>query len=139
MADETVFLDEGSVKVTNARIVIGGQTYAVANVTSVAAVRVPNILFRLGCGCSVALFSVLLLVSGIVAGTEVAGGEVEFTLFQLVGNSILFIFVAIMIMRGWWTMVMVTSADELSLLRSWNRSRILRVVDAVNQAIAHRG
>lgn len=33
--DEKVFLNKGSVKVTNSRFIVNGQTYAMSNVTSV--------------------------------------------------------------------------------------------------------
>ncbi len=131
MAAETVYFDEGDVKVTNARVVIKGQTYAVANITSVVAVKVPNILFRLGCGAFIALSSILVIVTGIVVGGEER--------FGMVGAAVVLFFVAIWLMRGWWSIEMVTSANELSLLGSQDKSRILRVVDAINEAIAHRG
>lgn len=36
MSDEITYYDEGNVRVTNARVMIGGKTYSMANITSVS-------------------------------------------------------------------------------------------------------
>ncbi len=120
MATETVFLDEGGVKVTNARFVVFGKTHALAGVTSVSSYKIsPN---RKG--------PIILIVIGLLSLAII--------------KEYAFIVIALGIL--WWILqkstykVHIESASgAFDALESRDESFIDRVVNALNDAIVHRG
>jgi hypothetical protein len=119
MPEETVFLQEGGVLVTNSRFTHGTQTFAMANVTSVRPLRDGIIkailafafgaLFALA-GGGARIFGILLIVVGLLV-------------FALRKSYVL----------------LHTAGGEQRALSSRNHKFIVRVVESVNNAIVHRG
>jgi hypothetical protein len=119
MAEQTFFEYE-DVKVTNARFISGGQTYAMSNVTSVKAFeQKPK---RLG--------GVLLLVIGLVVTTSAPVVGVVIT----VGAAI-----HLFMQKTVYHVMLATSGGETSALKTHQREYLQKVVSALNEAIVHRG
>lgn len=113
---EEILLDSNGVKVTLARAVIGGTTYAVANITSIKAARdvsKRNLGFLL-----LVIAVVLVAMKVMVPGLLVAAAG---ALCVYLGT------VAVL--------VLTTGAAEQSVLRSRDQARIVEVASAVNLAI----
>lgn len=127
---EQTFLSEGGVLVTNTRFVYAGQTYAMANVTSVRAD--PQ---------SVGCFAILLLVGGAIAivvgvAQMVQGSSPAPLLTGLVAAP----FGAFLAWTQMVTYVILhTAGEERRTLASKDRAFVARIVAAVNEAIVHRG
>ena len=118
--DEELVFEEGEVKVTNARFVVTGQTYAMNGVTSVRQfVKKPN--------------RVLPIVIGIAGLATFAG--------TFVGALILLgIAVALwMAMKTEYSVLLSTAGGEARALSSKDQAYINRVVAALNDAIIKRG
>ena len=121
--EEKVFLEEGGVTVTNARFIVPAQTYAMSGITSVKSYeKKPS---RRG--------PITLIVIG---GIAVLSGK-----DALAGGIILLVLALL-----WWVLSktefqvkLSTASGEATALRSKNSSWIRRVVNALNEAIIHRG
>lgn len=122
--EEKSFFNQGDVSVTNARFIVNGQTYAMNGVTSVKTGRKnPS---RLG--------PIILGISGLgVIGSESAGS---------------FIFGGAMIALAifWWirqkpefSVVLSSASGEAQALTSKDVPFINGVIEALNNAIIHRG
>lgn len=126
MAEET-FLNEGGVQVTNARFVVPGQTYALSGVTSVSIhEKKPK---RIG--------PIFLFIIGFFC---LMGG--------LSGSSGAFVAALVFIGLGvlWWisnstkyAVRLMTASGESDALPSKDGAFIKRIVEALNNAIIHRG
>ncbi len=120
MAEEKVFFEEGSVKVTNARFLTYGKTHSMNGITSVTKYMIkPN---RKG----------PLIVAGI--------GLLAFIFKWYVAVIILAAAVA------WWflqktkySVQLASASGHNDALTSTNEEYIDRVVNALNDAIVHRG
>ena len=121
---ETVFFDENNVKVTNARFIANGQTYAMSGVTSVRSTMAPAEIKGYLVGIGVGLLLLIALDGAAkLIGIVVAG------------------------LAGWMLMnaksthwvTLVTAAAESRALESQDESFINKVVEALNDAIVHRG
>lgn len=117
MSEERTFFNEGGCLVTNARFTTGGQTYAMANVTSVKAV--PGSITG----------ALLLIAIGIFC---VFGKAWVGTLFCFGLGALLIYF------RKTY-LVLHTAGAEQRALSSTSSAFIGKVVGAVNDAIVHRG
>jgi Family of unknown function (DUF6232) len=117
MAEEHVFLSEGGVTVTNARFTYGGQTYAMANVTSVKTSK------------GSLKWAIIFLVIAFVSGTIHAWPSMIF--FGLLGV------LAIWFRTTW--VILHTAGAEQKALASTNGTFVAKVIGAVNDAIVHRG
>ena len=121
--EEQAFFEEGSVTVTRSRIVIGNQTYPVANITSIRTDTVaPNLLgtFLLG------IFGVFLLLFGL---SDSVGAF-------LVGAILLV--VAIVRWRqakATYTIFFGTAGGERRALESEDADYVNRVARAIDQAL----
>jgi hypothetical protein len=118
--EEKTFFENGDVKVTNSRFVTGGQTYAMSNVTSVKTfIQKPS-----------RVFGVLLLIVGLI----------------MLLNSLMFGFVLVALasvilymQKSIYHVMLSTSGGETSALKTNEREYIEKVVNALNDAIVHRG
>jgi hypothetical protein len=119
--EERVFFEYGDVKVTNARFINGGQTYAMNNVTSVKPYeKKPN---RVG-GIIVLLIGLIIMVnSNLVPGLLIAAAAVFYLYKQKTIYHIL----------------LSTSAGETTALVTYQRHYLHDVIAALNNAIVHRG
>jgi hypothetical protein len=119
--DEKVFFEEGSIKVTNSRFIAGAQTYAMSGVTSVrSAVHLPK---RTGIYI---LGGVGLLM--LVGGAEIAG-------ILALGIAVALWFVN----KPKYSVALTSASGETDAHLSPDQDLIARIVNAINEAIIHRG
>jgi hypothetical protein len=118
--EEKTFFEYEDVKVTNARFVSGGQTYAMSNVTSVKSFeQKPK---RLG-GIIVLLIGLAIAMSAPVVGIPIAA-ICGFYLYK---------------QKTLYHIMLATSSGETSALKTDQREYLQKVVSALNEAIVHRG
>lgn len=127
-ANETVYLQEAGVTVTNARFVTADQTFAMRNVSAVKLTVQPA--RRMG-GLIVGSILVLLGLPALVAGVWALG----LVLAPLGG---LLVWLALRKQDGY-AVVVTTNGGDAQALQHTDRGLIERVVAAINQAIIARG
>ena len=117
---ETTFFDRGDVKVTNARFISGAQTYAMNNVTSVKPfVETPKRFWLI-----VALIvGVIMVPANTVIGLVIIAASAAFLYIQ----------------KTKYHLVLATAGGETKALRTYDRDYLNNVMEALNQAIIHRG
>lgn len=124
---ETPFFCNNSVTITNARAIIQGTTYALANITSVRSLTVKKPMFPL-------LLGILCLLIGFALSRDVNGGcggmillvGVVVTIFYFVSKDQHYVRIG-------------TAGGEVDALHSSNPAYINQIVTALNNAIIHRG
>lgn len=120
MTEEKTFFHQGGVRVTSARFINGGQTYAMSNVTSVKAlIEKP----QRGGGILIALVALGMSIAAPIVGIPALG----LTLFYLYKQ------------KPKYHVMLKTSGGEASALSTDHEEYVDDVVEAVNQAIVHRG
>lgn len=127
MNAETAVLEENGVKVTTARLIAGGQTFALRNITSVRAVPA---------GSKVWPIVWLLLAAGALAG-GIGGGQ------GADGAVLLAIVLGSLGALQWWKnsaqrIVINTSGKDAVAYTTRNKAHAQRVLQALNDAIAQR-
>jgi len=121
MAEEILY-EAGVIKITPTRIVSGGSTYAVANVSSVKALSDNKLQ----------IYGVIAVVVGIAIAGQAKPLAVALGALVVIGGILLAIF-------GRITEVMITtSATEQQAFRSRNQKVALEVASAINLAIMKR-
>lgn len=129
MTEETVLYEDPRVKITNARAVIEGKTYPVANLASVGMSKqspsglLPMILFIIG-GFMV-LFNLQDIAQNI--GNLITGAIILGLGFVVVRAS-----------KPTYILSLSTSAGEIKALQSDDQAYIQKLTDALNQAIIQR-
>ena len=119
--EEQIFFDDENITVTNARVICGGETYVINNITSVKTlVEDPN---RLGW--------IILLLSGLFISAYF-----EFIIFGL----LIAIVAAFVLYRQKPTyhLILTTSAGQARALLTTQRHYIDEITAAINQAIVYR-
>lgn len=126
--DEKVFFDQGGIKVTSARFIVPSQTFAMSGITSVKLLEEPasQLVPILGL-----MTGSLILLAGIskkdwglgVFGLAMAGCSILWLAKQQPTHHVF----------------LTTASGELKALTSQSRETILGVVQALNDAIVHRG
>lgn len=124
--EEQNFFEHDGVKVTNARFVVDDQTFAMSNITSVSTSEDPP--KRAG------PFILGLIAVGLCFSSDGSSGRLVTGL----------IFAALAVF--WWRkqassyhVVLKTSSGEAKALTSKQAEYVKSVVDAINNAIVHRG
>jgi hypothetical protein len=125
--EEKTFFNEGGVSVSNARFIAQGQTYAMSGITSVKSYQQdpsrkgPIILGIVG-------------IIAIAAGASGSGGAIIVGLLCIAGAA------------AWWfaqkpefSVLLSSASGEAKALTSENGQFITNVVNALNDAIVHRG
>lgn len=117
---ERVFFERGAVKVTSARVVLGSQTYAVAQLSSVgaayeAATRWPAYLL--------ALMGAFVMAAQLFVGLAVIAAAISYLVTRKDRHHVL----------------LMTSGGEYKSLASFDKSEVDEVVGAISEAIVHRG
>jgi len=120
--EEKTFLDAGNVSVSNSRLIVDGQTYAMGDVTSVKT-GVEEANKRIGVLLGLTSLLVLFIAKSFLWG----GVLLVIATFALIGA------------RNKYSVVLSTSAGENQALRSENKTEIETVVSALNEAIMSRG
>ena len=123
---EHTFLSEGSVQVTNARLVCNGQTYAMAGVTSVRTAVEPASHFG----------TILALVGGVVflfgASNSSATGAIWGVIFLVCG-----VFIQRKL-KAKHHLVLHSSSGEVRAISSTDGAFNARILAAINDAIVSR-
>lgn len=122
---EKVYYSDGAITVTSTRAVLGGKTYAMANVTSVSLGENQS-----GVGCAIALIALGGLMALAITSKESAGVGV-------LGLGMLAI--GIYLLKSKTFIVRIGSASgEANALQSKDRDYTQKIVDAVSEAIIER-
>ncbi len=124
---EKVFLDEGGVKVTQARFIVPAQTYAMSGITSVASLKQdPS---RKG--------PIIVVIIGLFA---TFGGFSASAAAGVIGLLVLAAGIAwLLLQKPTYYVVLHSASGESRALKSNNGEWIARVVTALNDAIVARG
>lgn len=118
--DEQTFFEHEDVKVTNARFITGGQTFAMNNVTSVKPFeQKPNRFW----GVIALLVGLLICASSVVWGVVIMAVAAIY-LFQ---------------QKTIFQVILATSAGETKALTTYQRDYLNQVIGALNNAIVSRG
>lgn len=120
MVNEVSYYSQGSVHITNARFVVGAQTYAIRNVTSVKGITIwPG---RIG-PIALALIGVALVFKfdavGIILGLGLLGVASLLLYYRKPTHAV----------------VLATAGGEIKAYESSRTAEISRILDALNQAI----
>ena len=126
---EEVLLEQGNIKVTTSRLLIGSKTFAISNITSVVfgkikANKLPAIIVVIA-GVFILLFGIALdavLIGLILGGATIAGGVF---IFQ---NAV-----------DRYSVRLESASGESDALSSKDKEWIRKIVDAINEAIIRRG
>ena len=118
--EEKIFFEYEDVKITNARFLSGGQTYAMSNVTSVKSFEQKPKRF----------LPIIILIIGLIIAINK----------PVVGIAIAAIFgFFIYKQKTIYHVMLATSGGEVSALKTDQRQYLEKVVSALNEAIVHRG
>lgn len=118
--EEKTFFEHESVKVTNARFLVDGQTFAMSNITSVSTAQDDPSRFG---PIIVMIIGFAMCASNVVAGLIVAA----------IGAL------------WWWKqkstyhVMLRTAGGETKALTSSQEDYVRKVIEALNDAIVHRG
>ena len=124
MATETTFFEGGNLTVTNARFIVGTQTFAMRGVTSVQGVEIPANYTASG---------LLILLGACVALTAFLNSAIGFGIFGVLLSA-----------GGIWAacrqkptyaVVLRTAGGEVTAYESKDRDYISQVIEALNQSI----
>lgn len=119
--EEKTFFEYEDVKVTNARFVVGSQTFALGNITSVQAfAQEPN---RTGPAVLIVVGIVVSLAGNAILGIPVCIGGVAWLILQKPNK---------------FHVRLRTASGETTALTSHQRDYIDKVVKALNEAIVAR-
>lgn len=121
--DERVFFEHDGVKITNARFVVDGQTYAMSNITSV----------KTGSEGPPQTGPAILFLVGLFVAPHTA-------LSAVIGIAL----IALAIYWGYqqkptYHVVLMTSGGEAKALKTREKPYVEQVVSALNDAIVSRG
>lgn len=140
---EEILFQTDQITVTKTRAIIGTQTFAIANVTSVNVVKgSDDSMAPVGC----LLIGILAILVGLAFG--VTAFMRERTVSSL-GNGVAILAVgAALFFAGWrmnkdvkvnWVLSLRTAGSEIRVLSSTNKELIAKAADAVSKAIVARG
>jgi hypothetical protein len=127
MADETTFFQSGGIAVTNARFIVGAQTFAMRGITSVEGVE----------QSASYTWPVILALLGFVMAISLFSGEIGLGIFGL-----------LLLAAGIWlitrqkptfSVVLRTAGGEVTAYQSKSRDHIAEIIHALNQAIISHG
>jgi len=121
---EQQFMNESGVTVTNARAIINGTTYSMANVTSVSMGVIPA---ARGMGI------VLFIIGGIIAAAADGGGSMFGALLALVGLAMAIFAKATYLVK------LGSASGEATAMSSKDQGFISKIVVSLNEALIARG
>src|SRR5271154_3076624 len=128
MSAETIFFQEGEILVTNARFVVGSQTFAMRTITSVKGEMTPAnyvgaiLLIIIGLIIALIAFLNLVIVVGIFGVLVLAAG----------------IWIASK-RKPIYAVVLTTAGGEITAHASKDWSYISQIIEALNQSIISHG
>ena len=118
---EPVYFERHGVTVTKSRFMIGSQTFAMANVTSVAALEIPP-------NRGVALFLVIM-----IAGLATLASTLLAVVALVLG------FIGVYMLKPSYAVQLTTSAGQQKLCSSKDADFVRGIVNALNRSIVERG
>jgi hypothetical protein len=136
---EDSFLDEGGITVTKTRFMVGTQTYAVANITSVDALHVPASRVSAQLCLFIGVVTIGLSVWQLITA---GNGQARINSLAVMLVGAILAGVAALVLKGThdsYIVVLNTAGSELKTCSSYDKDLILRVVAALNNAIVARG
>lgn len=119
--EERTFFEYEDVKVTSARFVSGGQTYAMSNVTSVKPFEDKPSRFG---GIVILLLGIAIMTTASFMVGLLITAAAAFYLYQ---------------QKTTFHILLATSAGETKALRTYQRDYLNKVIAALNDAIVYRG
>lgn len=122
--EEKIFYNDKAVSVTQSRFIANKKTYAMRNISSVSVVTIEKS----------AWFQMVLFFLGIV----IAITSNDSARWLGVG-VVLFSFVWMAMLKSTYAVCISTNAGEVNSLMSERKEYIQRIVNALNEAIIHRG
>jgi hypothetical protein len=129
MADETTFFQGGDITVTNARFIVGAQTFAMRGITSVEGVETPA---RRTWPMVMGLFGLMMTAAGFGDA-----GSVVFGIFGILVTAA-GIWLAFR-QKATFSVVLRTAGGEVTAYQSMSRDHIAEIIQALNQAIISHG
>lgn len=126
--EEKVFFESENNKVTNARFITYGQTYALAGLTSVQMTKIPPRRF---------LSIFLGFISAWMGAAGINGGDTTIGTVLLIIGALLFL--NAFRMKPTYSVVTVSAGGAIQALSSKDFNLISNIVNAINDAIVHRG
>jgi hypothetical protein len=133
--DDSVFLNQGGILVTKTRFVAHGQTFALANISSVSKIVIPA--SKSGPLVAFALAGILMVIG---EGLREASAAMACVTMMALGLLLLAAAVyALIKRRDTYAVVLGTAGGEVKTCLSPDAGFILRVVAALNEAIVSRG
>ena len=128
MADESTFFQSRGIAVTNARFIVGAQTFAVRGITSVQGVETP---------ASYGWPALLTLLGLVIMALSLFGGEVGVGVFGvLLFAAGIWLFTR---QKPKFAVVSRTAGGEVTAYESRNRDHIAEIIRALNEAIISHG
>jgi hypothetical protein len=129
--EEVTYYSDGAITVSSTRAVLGGKTYAMANITSVSMGEKPA-------NRAPAIFIVLLGAMGVLlAGMGLFDNG---SAWYAIGGVLMALGIILAVAAKGQYMVRIGSASgEADALVSQSKGHIAEIVDAMNQAIVERG
>jgi hypothetical protein len=130
--DETTIYSDSVVAVTSTRVIIGGTTYALRNVTSVRMAFTPPQVAR---AIALLVFGLLVLLATFMPFNDAkAPPGVYIIAGAMIGGAILWMTTA----KTRFHVSLSTTSRELHVLTSRNKVYIQRIVQSINSAIARQ-
>lgn len=135
MANEQIFLDDADIYVSNTKVILGGTTYATANLTSVSKRFTPA-----SKGCAVALTIIGVIFTFGSLGTLFSKGFAEgFVMFLICGAITAAGIAWLRSLRPTYHVILASASGQQEGLTSKDDDLVNRVVSAISSAITHRG
>ncbi len=137
MAEEQVFMDQGGIKVTNARVIVDGDTYSLANVTSCKS----RYTEHEGIDKSKDRLKKLLLWGGIILGIILGSAVKSFAFGAIIAvvGIVASFFIKSTFDYRIYKVYFGSAAGEQEAISSQDENFIRQIVNAVNDAIVARG
>jgi len=127
---ERIILEEGEIKITNRRVVIGANTYALSDVISVRLTK-----DRSGIGCAIAGFIGVGLLLGLASlVSTIYNSEICLTGIISLGAAV----VVALLAPPNYVLQIRSMSGKADILRSMDEDYLKRIVDAMNNAIIRR-
>lgn len=129
MADEKEFFNNGAVRVTNSRVVANGKTFAVNTLTSVEPLQKAPTYGVIAIGIILLFIGLGFLVANVIIAI----------LLILAGGGILYKGILDEFMKPLYYVQIYTASGKAHAVSDRDKALILKIVDAINDAIVHRG
>lgn len=120
-AEKDFYVDQ-LVKVTQSRFIVGAKTYAMRNISSVSLYKIEKSRF----------IPIVLIVIGVLM---LLGENTRFFGVFLVGLGVTWLW----LLKDEYAVRISTNAGEVNSIQSVDQAYVQRIVDALNNALVHRG